>query len=201
MIKEFNEVEVRRSGIIYRSLLTQIKTLYSRDAVKAGELAISAIEQVLTGQISSDDAMISIMLEPSREIEQSVQEKYEAKLESSRQKKIQSQRLDEIAELVNMGCTQREIGNRLGLSQQTVSNRVKLMRVSYPELLQENKNCTNFVQDFDKKKVCTNFVQNSTTCTNVDNFVQTCADEEFVKQEESPKVASYLDSFGNRFQF
>ena len=73
------------------------------------------------------------------------------------------------------------------------------MRVSYPELLQENKNCTNFVQDFDKKKVCTNFVQNSTTCTNVDNFVQTCADEEFVKQEESPKVASYLDSFGNRF--
>ena len=49
MIKEFNEVEVRRSGIIYRSLLTQIKTLYSRDAVKAGELAISAIEQVLTG--------------------------------------------------------------------------------------------------------------------------------------------------------
>jgi hypothetical protein len=36
------------------------------DPERAGELAISAIELTLTGQISSDDMMIELMLEPTK---------------------------------------------------------------------------------------------------------------------------------------
>ena len=38
------------------------------DPEKAGELAISAIELVLTGDVSSDDAMIDLFLEPIKVI-------------------------------------------------------------------------------------------------------------------------------------
>jgi hypothetical protein len=49
MIEMFNEVEMRDSGIIYNSVLEQIRKLYAVDPERAGELAISAIELTLTG--------------------------------------------------------------------------------------------------------------------------------------------------------
>jgi hypothetical protein len=49
MIKEFNNVETRKSGIIYRGTFNAIKDLYAQNPEMAGELAISAIELVLTG--------------------------------------------------------------------------------------------------------------------------------------------------------
>lgn len=49
MINQFNDVEARNSGIIYKSTLEQIKKLYAVDPEQAGELAIAAIELVLTG--------------------------------------------------------------------------------------------------------------------------------------------------------
>ena len=62
MIQEFNQVEIQKSGVIYNSVLEQIKRMYLVDPEQAGELAISAIELVLTGQISSDDIMIDMLL-------------------------------------------------------------------------------------------------------------------------------------------
>ena len=68
MINQFNDVEARNSGIIYKSTLEQIKKLYAVDPEQAGELAIAAIELVLTGQISTDDVMIDMMLTTTKAI-------------------------------------------------------------------------------------------------------------------------------------
>lgn len=64
MIKEFNNLPVRESGIIYDHTLNQIKEFYAVDPNLAGELAISAIELVLTGETSTDNEVIKIMLKP-----------------------------------------------------------------------------------------------------------------------------------------
>ena len=47
-------------------------------------------------------------------------------------------KLDKIAELAASGLRQREIGERLGLSQQIISYRLNLIKKNYPELLQTN---------------------------------------------------------------
>ena len=64
MIEMFKENEIRVSGLIYNSVLEQIKELYQYDPEQAGELAIAAIELVLTGDISTDDVNIKLMLKP-----------------------------------------------------------------------------------------------------------------------------------------
>ena len=48
-------------------------------------------------------------------------------------------KLDKIAELYQSGLKQREIGERLGLSQQIVSYRIDMIKKKYPELLQTKK--------------------------------------------------------------
>lgn len=135
MIEEFKELEMRNSGIIYNSTFAQIKQMYEVDPERAGELAISAIELVLTGELSSDDVMIAMLLEPMKKINENNQVKYDTKLEGAKAKKIAEMKLDKIAELVSQGRKQREIGELLGMSQQIVSYRVGLIKSSYPELL------------------------------------------------------------------
>lgn len=135
MIEQFKEIEARNSGVIFKSTLDQIKKLYEADPELAGELAISAIELVLCGEISSDDMMIGILLEPARAVNKNNQDKYDTKVEAAKVKKMTEMRLDKIAELVNSGKKQREIGEALGMSQQTVSYRISLIKTKYPELL------------------------------------------------------------------
>jgi hypothetical protein len=94
MIEQFNDVPMRKSGVVYNSTLEQIKKLYQVNPEQAGELAISAIELVLTGQFSSDDMIIELMLEPARIVSQDNHDKYDQKVESARQKKITDQKLD-----------------------------------------------------------------------------------------------------------
>ena len=53
MIKEFKDNPTRDFGNVYQSMLSQIKKRYEKDPEQAGELAISFIEFVLTGEISS----------------------------------------------------------------------------------------------------------------------------------------------------
>ena len=103
MIEQFKEMEMRNSGVIYSSTLEQIKKLYEADPERAGELAISAIELVLCGDVSSDDMMVSLLLEPMRKINENNQVRYEAKIEGAKAKKMVDMRLDKIAELVNAG--------------------------------------------------------------------------------------------------
>ena len=160
MIEQFNDIQMRDSGIVYNSVLEQIKKLYVVDPEKAGELAISAIELTLTGQISSDDMIIELMLEPTKVSIGKNHAKYDQKVESSRHKKIIEQKLDKIAELSDMGMRQREIAERLGLTQQTVSYRLGIIRSTYPELLQKTnilpKNLPNDYQNTKDTKVTKN---------------------------------------------
>jgi hypothetical protein len=88
MIEMFNDVPVRKSGIIYNSTFEQIKKLYEMNPEQAGELAIAAIELTLTGQFSSDDVIIELMLEPAKIVGAGDRIKYEQKVENSRQKKL-----------------------------------------------------------------------------------------------------------------
>lgn len=82
MIEVFKESEARNSGVIYNSVFEQIKELYEVDPDQAGELAISAIELVLTGDISSDDINIRLMLTPIKKINEINVAKYETKIEN-----------------------------------------------------------------------------------------------------------------------
>ncbi len=159
MINEFKDLEMRKSGLIYNGTFEQIKKLYEVDPEKAGELAISAIEFVLCGEISSDDMLVQLMLEPIRPINESNSMKYDQKVESARQKKITEQKLDLIADLSKRGFRQREIAERLGLTQQMVSYRLGVIKSSYPELLdeadrtkeiQKNDIVTNNTKEFTK---------------------------------------------------
>ena len=154
MIEKFNDAAARRSGVIYNSLLDMIKKVHMSDPILAGELAESAIELVLTDQISSDNPMIDAMLTTLKAVNDVNVEKYNAKLESSRQKKKVENRLAEIAALYNQGLSQKEIGVKLGISQQAVSYRLRTIREEFAELLSENSGATPH-----KENACTNFVQ------------------------------------------
>lgn len=147
MIEMFNEVDVRGSGVIYASTFEQIKKMYAVDPEKAGELAISAIEMVLTGQISTDDYMIDMMLTTAKAVNENNVAKYESRVESARQKKVRDLKLAEIADLLRAGWKQREIGEKLGMSQQNVSYRIGVIRSSYPELLQPEGTETVYKQN------------------------------------------------------
>lgn len=151
MIEQFNDIETRNSGLIYDSTFNQIKQLYAMDPELAGELAISAIELVLTGAISSDDAMINLMLEPMRKINANNHIKYDNKVENSRQKKINELNLMQVAEMMNAGYTQKQMGERLNMTQQNISYRVNVIRTKYPELL----NNTNSLQTVQTKNTNT----------------------------------------------
>lgn len=187
MIDVFNDVEMRKSGIIYNSTLEQIKKLYAVNPEQAGELAISAIELTLTGQFSSDDMIIELMLEPTRVVSQDNHSKYDQKVENARQKKIVDQQLDRIAEMMQNGLKQREIADRLNLTQQIVSYRWGVIKAQYPELLQKN--------DEILQKTLPNIYKNTndTKNTKKQNFVQigtkndvckVCKDDGVVAEDE-----------------
>ena len=149
MIAEFKDVPIRQTGVVYSGMLEQIKKLHQVNPEQAGELAISAIEMVLTGGFSSDDVMIELMLEPMKALVQGNQDRYDQKVEASKMKKITEQKLDQIAEMMQAGVKQKSIAERLGLTQQVVSYRWGVIKRDYPELL---------TQDFYKNTKKQNFV-------------------------------------------
>lgn len=173
MITEFKDSEIRKSGVVYRSTFNQIKKLYDKNPLLAGELAISAIELVLTGDISSDDDNIDMYLEVNKEVAQKNFDAYDAKVETEKRNKIIKYQYDEIARLYLQKYTQKAIAQQLKLSQQTVSNRLAAIRKEFPELLQESISEKEFVPSLQEKNVCTNLQMNS-ACTSEEKFVQTC---------------------------
>ena len=201
MIEQFKDLEMRKSGLIYNGTFEQIKKLYEVDPEKAGELAISAIEFVLCGDISSDDMMVSLMLEPIRPINESNSIKYDQKVETARQKKITEQKLDLIADLSRKGFRQREIADRLGLTQQMVSYRLGVIKSSYPELLsdegrtkdlQMNDILTNNTKEFTKtlqKNLQTNqdFTKNTKDTKNTNFVPEVFCKNDGVVEEEKPQ--------------
>ena len=139
MINEFNDVQVYDSGIIYQSIFEQIKKLHEKEPERAGELAISAIEMVLTGQVSTDDYLLEIMLETAKVVSEKKRQQYEKKREDKQNKKMEELKLAEIASLWNSGKTQKQIGQELGLTQQTVSYRMNIIKNKHAEMLDKEQ--------------------------------------------------------------
>ena len=188
MIEYFNDVGVRSSGVIMSSVFDQIRKMHAMDPEMAGELAISAIELVLTGQISSDDAMIDMLLAPAKVINDHNVQRYENRKEGSKNKKIKDMKLDEIAEMLKSGMKQKEIAERLHISQQTVSYRMGLIRTQYPELMQDGG--TKTAQTILPKN--SDVYQNTNNSTNVQtNCLQT---GETRIPDESPVQTFYQNS-------
>lgn len=210
MIEMFNDVEIRKSGIIYSSLLEQIKRMYAVDPDKAGELAISAIELVLTGQMSSDDIMVDMLLQPLLAIRDKDEDEYEKKKEAARNKKIEDMKLREIAELYMQGCSQAQIGERLGIKQQTISYRLTVIKSNYPELLQKNGEPFTKVTKSTKKEnlVTTKIPKNENLVkqdvyqnTKTTNFVQIGTTGNFVEQKNDIKTGDEEQESKQKFIF
>ena len=184
MIEQFKDLEMRKSGLVFNGTFEQIKKLYEVDPEKAGELAISAIEFVLCGEISSDDMLVQLMLEPIRPINESNNVKYDLKVESARQKKITEQKLDLIADLSRKGFRQREIADRLGLTQQMVSYRLGVIKSSYPELLGE----ADRTKEIQKNDIVTNNTKEFTKT--LQKNLQT--DQDFTKNTKNTKDTNFV---------
>ena len=134
MIKEVRDLKSRPSGVIYESTWEQIKKLYNKNPDLGKELAFSVIEQTLTGDISSDDLTIQLICDGLKPINQKAQQKYDIQVKSERESKCESLQLQKIVELVNMGKTQEEIGKILGVSRQTINNRIRIINEECPEV-------------------------------------------------------------------
>ena len=157
MITEFDLDACRDSAVIYSSVLEQIEMLYEDDTELAGEFAIAAIQTVLSGDTTTDNKMIKVMLKQLQQSALKNQERYELSRESKREYKAKDLRLGEIAELVNEGLSVREIEQQLDIPKSTVSYRLGIIKKDYPELLSNEVSncptCPTYVTDTDTDTV------------------------------------------------
>lgn len=134
MIKEFKEAEMRATAQIYKSMLVQIQALHKKDPAWAGELAISFIEFLITGEISSDDSIIVGMVEGYRESVKKAQGRYDAKVALTKES------LKPIADMLNRGMKQTEIARAMGVQPPAISKKITQIRLNFPELLEISGN-------------------------------------------------------------
>lgn len=134
MIKEFKSDNYKAdSGIIYKGMLEQVKLLHQKDPVAAGELAISFMEEILTGTHSSDDFLVEFSLANFKIIIENNRNKKEAAIEEKKNREAEA--LRPIADLYLQGVTQGEIARRLNMTQSNVSKKLAKIRRDFPFLL------------------------------------------------------------------
>lgn len=132
--------DCRKSGVAMRSYLETVYMMEEQQGrTQAGELAIALLETMLSGDCATDDGLIRMLTVSAREITTSAAEKYDKKVSNYKSKKRDEQQLDEIAEMLNHGFTQKEIGEQLDIKRSTLSDRVATIRRDYPELLRDNQ--------------------------------------------------------------
>ena len=141
MIKEFKNTPIRETGVINRGMFEQVKMLYLQDAEKGGELAVSLMEHVLTGDHSSDDFMVSFAIANHKEVISKNQAKWDAKKETKHGAKAEE--LRPVVQLHCQGLTQAAIAKQLKIAQSTVSKRLSQARIDFPELFEEYSNIPN----------------------------------------------------------
>lgn len=141
MIKEFKNTPIRETGVINRGMFEQVKMLYLQDAAKGGELAVSLMEHVLTGDHSSDDFMVSFAIANHKEVISKNQAKWDAKKETKHGAKAEE--LRPVVQLHCQGLTQAAIAKQLKIAQSTVSKRLSQARIDFPELFEEYSNIPN----------------------------------------------------------
>ena len=184
MITDFNLDACRDSAVIYSSVLEQIEMLYEDDTELAGESAIAAIQTVLSGDTTTYNKMIKVMLKQLQQSALKNQERYELSRESKREYKAKDLRLDEIAELVNEGMSVREIEQQLDIPKSTVSYRFGIIKKDYPELLSnEVSNCPT----------CPTYVTDTVTVTDTETGTDTLTDTETETETYNETVYSLSD--------
>lgn len=198
MISKFKNNGARKSALIYLSNFEQVKELYEDDKEMAGELAISIMEMALTGEISSNNKIIRLMLKNFEVSAEKNKQKYEARERNTKQETAEKYKLYEIAEMLNEGKTQAEIAIALGISRQTVNRRLnEMIRVNYPELLcsdgrmsNDVKQCKNNDNDNDNESdnVNGNVLENSTSDEVSSPASSNDETEQQKKEEENMKM-------------
>ena len=138
MIKEFKNNPVRKSGIVYGKMFETAKKWYQRDPVKGGEYAISFLEAILTGDISSDDLNIEDALEGYVDKIEKSKNLYDAKIAASEEK------YRKIVQMKNSGMTQAAIARELGVQPPAVSKMFTKIRAEFPHLLEEQETLVKF---------------------------------------------------------
>lgn len=135
-IKRMDLSEQRESFVMYTPQLEQAYDYYDMcktegNYKKGMEFCIAMMETMLTGETSSDDKSVQMILRNSAKVAKSNIEKYNIKKESARY----GAHYDEVAKLYNQGLTQDQIANKLQISQGRVSQIYGEIRVKHPELL------------------------------------------------------------------
>lgn len=148
LIKEFKNNEVRATGVINRGMFEQVKMLYMQDPAAGGELAVSLMEQVLTGDHSSDNFMVAFAIANHQETISKAQHNYDLSKET-KQNAIEED-LRKYVDLFKEGYTQAEIAKKLGGTQSSVSKKLTKARKEFPHLFQDeeySKNIPEYSKD------------------------------------------------------
>lgn len=193
MIKEFKDNEMREFGNVYQSMLTQIKKRYAKDPVQAGELAISFIEYVLTGDISSDDDIIEGFVEGYKVTTQKAQNKYDAKVAATRDA------LKPIADMYNQGMTQADIARAVGLQPPAISKKLSTIRAQFPELLINDRKVKKVPESFGNIGNVSKFPDVSKKVESLTEVSKNVGNNE--KNLESKEMFPSFQSFHNNYNY
>ena len=168
MIKEFkNNPYKQPSGIVVQGMMEQIKLLYQKDPGAAGELAISFIEEVLTGDHSSDDFMVEFSLANFKGVIENNRNKREATIAANESKEVEV--LRPLAELHNKGWTQAQIAKELKMAQSTVSKKLTKIRTNYPWMIVNEENIQNIPEQNNNIPNNENIIEYSDNKNNIPN--------------------------------
>ena len=188
MIKEFKNNEMRPFGNVYQSMLTQIKKRYAKNPQQAGELAISYIEYVLTGDISTDDDLIEEFVEGYKETTKKAQNRYDAKVAATEEK------LKRVADLYNAGWKQVDIAREIGVQPPAISKQLAQIRSDFPHLLKTS--------DISKetKESSGNFLETSATQESLETSVNISQKvSQISKSSIQGNVSNVSKSFPNNY--
>lgn len=139
MIKFKDDLVINSTGIVYDTMLKTAKDIYAFNPELAGEYALSALEMVLSGECSTDNEMLRAMFNVVKPFADRNIAKLEARKEQQNNAKIEKMKLREIADLYDSGFNYQEIAKKIGITRQTVSNRIKIIQTEFPELLKAEK--------------------------------------------------------------
>lgn len=142
MIKD-NKINLRDSGVVYRSVVEKVLKLYSTNKDLGGELAVAVLQMCLSETTTSDNPMIELLLSEYKVTTERDHKRHDDVVRSRRDSRRQDLQLDTIAELYFVQrLTQRQIAEQLDTTQQNISKRLKTIKSDYPELI-PNENTTN----------------------------------------------------------
>lgn len=135
---EFHDDEYKDTAIVYKSMLKQVYQVAMKQPEKAGELAISFLEKVLSygGKIKSDDATIELIMSGYDPVVERATERYNQQVAVKMANSVEKYHYKELVEMKRDGVKQGEIARKLGFkNQQSVSYHWGVIQAKYPELI------------------------------------------------------------------